>query len=337
MKLISPYSAHEKALFEAKPSLAFDNTKDFEAQRDVLREKFLELLGDMPQKAQLNVRIEFEREHNGFSEKRIIFDAERDVQAVCHLWVPKTGKEKYPLVVCLQGHSTGMHISMGRPVFKDDKGKIKNGDRDFAVQAIKEGYAALILEQRGFGERRTARASGDGPRCHITAMTALLLGRTMVGERVWDVSRALDVVSQFDNIDMNKVACMGNSGGGTTTFYAACYDSRIKIAMPSCSICTYKDSIATIGHCVCNFIPSSAKYFDMSDLAALIAPRKIIVVAGKLDGIFPESGVKEAYDNICNIYKAAGCEDNCRIVWGNEGHRFYADPSWKVFRSLTNW
>jgi len=334
---MSPDSAHEKALFEAKPLLAFDISKDFEVQREILGKKFLELLGEMPKKTELNVRIDFEKEYEEFSEKRILFDTEKDVTAVCHLWVPKTGKEKYPLVVCLQGHSTGMHISMGRPIYKDDENKINNGDRNFAVQAIKEGYAALILEQRGFGERRTDRMDGDGPRCHITAMTALLLGRTMIGERIWDVSRALDVVSQFDNIDMDKVACMGNSGGGTTTFYAACYDSRIKIAMPSCSVCTYKDSIATIRHCVCNFIPGSAKYFDMSDLAELIVPRKLIVVAGKLDNIFPEGGVLEAYENISNIYRAAGCEDNCRIVWGSEGHRFYAEPSWRVFRSLSNW
>ena len=71
----------------------------------------------------------------------------------------------------------------------------------------------------------------------------LLLGRTMIGERVWDVSRANDALGAFPEVDVDRVACMGNSGGGATTFYAACLEPRIRVAMPSCSVCTYRDSI----------------------------------------------------------------------------------------------
>ena len=42
---------------------------------------------------------------------------------------------------------------------------------------------------------------------------------------------------------LNRLGIMGNSGGGTTSFYAACVDPRIKVCMPSCAFCPYYDSI----------------------------------------------------------------------------------------------
>ncbi len=125
----------------------------------------------------------------------------------------------------------------------------------------------------------------------------------------------------------------GNSGGGTTSFYSACIDERIKYAVPSCSVCTYKDSIIDIAHCACNYIPSIARYFDMGDLAGLIAPRGLIIVAGNQDRIFPIDGVKETYNIAKSLFKAADAENKITLEIGDGGHRYYAD---KAFNALKN-
>jgi len=116
-------------------------------------------------------------------------------------------------------------------------------------------------------------------------MVALLLGRTMIGERVGDVSRAIDFLETQPEIDCARIGCMGNSGGGTVTYYASAYDERIKAAMPSCSVCTYWDSIGSNFHCLDNYLPGVLKYFDIGDIAALNSPRKLVVV-GVEDDIF---------------------------------------------------
>ena len=59
---------------------------------------------------------------------------------------------------------------------------------------------------------------------------------------------------------------MGNSGGGTATYYAACLDERISLAMPSCAVCSWDQSIAVKRHCACNYVPYIANYFDMGDM-----------------------------------------------------------------------
>ena len=104
--------------------------------------------------------------------------------------------------------------------------------------------------------------------------------------------------------------------------------------MPSCSVCTYKDSIGAMYHCECNYIPGSAKYFDMGDLAILIAPRPLILINGREDPIFPEKGVLEVFDTIKAIYAAAGVPDRCRLVTGEGGHRYYKTIAWNAFDEI---
>ena len=333
--------AHQNLLKSIKPSLAFDENANYEAWKKEVKEKLGELLGDMPQKTDLNILVEWEKEYDDFNEKRIIFTAEKDVDVPCHLWLPKNGKKPCPVIICLQGHSSGMHISMGRCIYDGDEEMVADGDRDFAIQIVREGYAALVLEQRAFGERKSEAVlrmqSNANTTCQHPAMTAILMGRTLIGERVWDISRAIDMLETLPEIDKEKIAVMGNSGGGTATYYAACMDERIKVAMPSCSVCTFERSIVAKRHCTCNYIPNIAKYLDMGDIACLIAPRPLIVVAGEEDNGFFIDGVKKAYETIEKIYKKADAEGNCRLVTGGEGHRFYADISWPVFKELSNW
>ena len=221
---------------------------------------------------------------------------------------------------------------MGRPKFAGDENTIKGGDRDFVVRAVKEGVCAIALEQRCFGE---CGGTPKGPDCHVSSMSAIINGRTTIGERALDTSTVIDaIIEHFDFLDTDNIALMGNSGGGTATFYTACLDERIKLAVPSCAVCTYKHSIAAMKHCVCNFVPNIANYFDMGDLAGMIAPRKLVVVNGKNDDIFPEPGVIESFEIIKSLYAAAGVPDNCALVTGNGGHRFYADDAWPVMHKM---
>ncbi len=336
---------HEKILEEMDFKLAFSPEKDFEKWREEVREKLTELLGNMPEKTDLNIRVEWEKEHDTFLEKRIIFTSEKHIDVPCHLWIPKEAEKPCPALICLQGHSTGMHISMGRVVYEDDKKTIAGGDRDFARQIVNQGYAALCVEQRAFGERRSE--AGDkfvkmhmphiNTTCDHAAHTAMLIGRTLIGERVWDVCRAIDVLEAIPEINKDKIGVMGNSGGGTAAYYSACMEPRIKAVMPSCSVCSFRDSIAWKHHCACNYIPGIAQYFDMGELAALIAPRPLVVVAGQKDDGFHIDGVHKVYKTIEAIYSKAGAENNCRLIAGSEGHRFYAAPSWEVFNQLTGW
>ena len=318
------------------PSMRYDGKENFFVWQKRAKETLAELLGmDKLVRCPAELAVEHRTETEEYEEIRFTFQSEPGYRVPAVLRVPKS-KEKgtAPLVVCLQGHSNGFHISLGNPFFDGDENTIKGGDRDFAVRIVKEGFAALAIEQRNFGE--CGGKEKGGTYCHVSSMSAIIQGRTTIGERVWDVSRALDAVTESfsDLVDTDEIMCMGNSGGGTATYYTACLEERIKLAMPSCAIATYKSSIAAMFHCVCNFIPHIAEYFDMGDLAGLIAPRKLVIVNGRYDDGFPDAGARECFDIAKSLYEAAGVPGECALVTGPEGHRFYADIGWAKAHEL---
>ncbi len=329
MPLRSPYDHVSSIAKKTYPAFRYDGQADFATWQNVARDTLADLLCfDAFEPCEDNFTVEFQTEHEDFTEIRFLFNSEEDFVVPCHILLPKKAKAPFVPVICIQGHSTGMHISLGRAKYPGDESTISGGDRDFAIRAVREGCAAITIEQRYMGEQGgTERGTG----CYSAALITSLYGRTAIGERVWDVMRLIDVLEKhFDCLDMEHLVCLGNSGGGTTTFYSACMDERIYCAVPSCAVCTYKDSIAGMHHCCCNYVPRIGEYFDMGDLAGLIAPRHLVVVNGKTDPIFPQNGVDETMEIAREVFAAANAPENLTNVTGPEGHRFYADLAWPV-------
>ena len=333
-------------LAKQPPQLRFDPSRPLAEQRGPMEARFRELLGfsRMPERPDtvLPVLEYASTEDARFDEIRFHFVPEPDFAVPCHMLLPKDRRpgEKLPVVICLQGHSTGMHISMGRKKFPRDEESLRGGDRDFALQIVARGYIAVAMEQRGLGELSPKVAwGGTGTMCHVAAMSALSLGRTIQGERAYDVSCLIDALEQFAvlrpgfdvSLDLERLAMMGKSGGGTTTYHAACVEPRIKVMMPSCSFNTYAASIMSLYHCTCNYIPDIVRWMEMPDLAVLLAPRPLIIVSGREDPIFPLEAVQEGFAEVQQIYTAAGKPENCRLIIGDGAHRFYAADAWPVF------
>ncbi|MBQ8814421.1 MAG: hypothetical protein IJZ85_08005 [Lachnospiraceae bacterium] len=317
------------------PMLAYSEGLVFEEWQDKAKTKLAELLGLPFADCSADFCVVEKTQHDGYISIAFTFQSEPGYHVPCTLLVPSGAQLPLPGVICLQGHSRGAHISLGIPKFPEDVKSIAGG-RDFALQAVSEGYCAIVLEQRYMGVM--GQAADGRPACFTdnAAMGSLLLGRTAIGERVWDIHRLIDVILEnlTGYIDTAKIVCLGNSGGGTATFYAACYDERISLAVPSCAVCTYEDSIMAMSHCPCNFVPGIRTYFNMGDLGALIAPRPVIVVCGKDDDIFPIHGVKASFDVMRRAYKAVGKEELCRLIVGDGGHQFYPGDVWPVVRML---
>lgn len=315
------------------PSMAYDGG-DPEVWKAKARAKLSDLLGmGKFQKVDPKLDIEYETQLEKAKEIRFTFQSEEGYRVPCHLLLPN-GVENPPVMICLQGHSTGMHISLGRAKYEGDEESINGGDRDFCVRAVAEGFAAIALEQRTMGESRNEKSSG----CANSTMTNLLMGRTTIGERVWDVSRLIDVLEESfaDVVDTSCITLMGNSGGGTATGYTAALEDRLVLAMPSCAMCAFTESIGAMHHCVCNYVPRIAEYFDMGEIVGMAYPKYFVQVSGALDNGFLIKGSRKVYGDGKKIYDAAGLADRCVLVVGEEGHRFYADLAWPEVHRLLN-
>ena len=331
-----PFAFNYRSIQQMRQSMSFSPDRDFGEQREAIFQKLRELLA-MPALPEACTPIveKVMTDDPRFDEIRLIFESEPGYFIPAHLVYPKNCKEKLPLVICLQGHTPGMHLSLARPPYPSREPIEVTGDRDFCIQAVARGYAALALEQRGFGELKSQGGQAKG--CHDLVWQAALMGKTLLGQRLCDISNAITAVtSAFDFIDPERIGVMGNSGGGTSSYYAACLDKRIKVSMPASSFCSVADAWGGIHHCDCAYIAGMLKYFEMADASILIAPRYLIVVNGIYDEIQPFESAKREFERVKHIFAAAGAADHCRFVIGDQGHRFYADLAWPVFDDFIN-
>ncbi len=328
---LSPSLFHRQLMDDIQPSMSFDGGDVAEWQAR-LRPKVRELVG-FPDgdRIPLNPRSLWKRDHSYGTIEKLVLSSEPGADILAYLCLPATATPPYSFFICVQGHTTGMHHSIA--VERDDNSIPMEvaGDRDFGLQCMERGIGALCIEQRSFGERRERhqeQVSTHG--CHDATMHALMLGRTLIGERVFDVDRGLDYLGTRDDVDWSRIGIMGNSGGGTISLFSAALLPRIKFAMPSCYFCTFRDSIMSIYHCADNYVPGLLRYAEMSDVMGLFAPCPVVLVCGAEDPIFPVDATRRAFSDLQKIYQAAGAPDRCHLVVGAGGHRFYAADAWPV-------
>ncbi len=242
------------------------------------------------------------------------------------------GDGPFPLAVMPHGHAARGHdtyagVHRGDP---ERIRKITELDADVAVQGAREGFLAIAVNTRGWQANciPDLNERHDGRDCHSHSIHALLAGRTALGERIWDLQRVIDwAVTLPDSVD-GYILMMGNSGGGMATTYAAACDTRVTVAVPSCSFSTYAGQNGLVHHCDCNIVPGIYRFGEFSDVAGLIAPRHLLIVNGREDPLFPHREVERPVAEVAAIYAAAGVPERFEHRWGPKGHQFYSDLMW---------
>ena len=108
----------------------------------------------------------------------------------------------------------------------------------------------------------------------------------------------------------------GRSGGGAYSWYAAALDDRIRVAVPVAGITDLQNHVidgCVEGHCDCMFM---INYFgwDYSKVAALIAPRPLLLANSDNDTIFPLDGVMRTHESIAKVYGKLGASSNLGLL-----------------------
>jgi dienelactone hydrolase len=332
----SPRGAHDHRTKEMRSRLAYrESGLDYLSWRTNLSQALKQKLG-LPLSGGGGARHLWSREETDGRIERWDLKVEKGAEMPMYLAVPHEASDPVPFIICLQGHGTGMHVSLA--VDREDECTPIEvaGDRDLARQCLANGVGALCIEQRAFGLRRDlwSEEHSQYGKCSDTAMRALVLGRTLLGERVHDVSRALAFLSERPECDSGKIGIMGNSAGGTVSLYSIALLKNIAFAVASSCFCLYRESWLRASFCPCGYVPELAELADLPDILGLAAPRPAAVIVGREDRGFPPPAVEEAFERLQAIYAAAGHPENCRLVFGDEGHRFYAQPAWKFIREV---
>jgi len=302
-----------------------------------LTAKVTELLGGFPkQRTPLNSMTLEVRDFPGYRREKFVFESRPGMPILGYLLLPKTATTPVANVICIPGHGRGVDDIVGIDPQGQDRTLKVTYEFDFAIQAVEQGLAAIAIEPLGFGCRRDARNKAKGleqKACEPVAGAALLLGQTLLGWRIWDVMRTVDWIQSRPELDAKRVGVVGISGGGTCSLFSAALEPRIKAAMVSCYLNTFRSSIMSIGHCIDNYVPGILNWAEMYDVAGLIAPRPLFSEAGEVDSIFPIAASVESFQKVKAIYEVFGAGAEAQqetfpgphSFWGRKGMPFMAE------------
>ena len=270
-----------------------------------------------------------------YTREKIVFDSRPGISVLAYLLLPSTAQTPAATVICIPGHGRGVDDIVGIDEQGLDRTDKAGYQHDFAIQVVENGLAAVAIEPMAFGCRRdpiNARQGLSRKACEPAAGGALLLGETMVGWRVWDVMRTIDYIATRPELDASRVGCVGISGGGTATLFAAALEPRIRAAMVSGYLNTFRDSVGSLAHCIDNYVPGILNWGEMYDVAGLIAPRPLFVESGEKDNIFPIAASIESFKQVREIYGVFQATDRVEqevfpgehSFWGKRGIPFLA-------------
>ena len=301
-----------------------------------LRAKVGELVGGFPStRDPLRPHVLDTRAFPGYRREKIVFDSRTGVSVLAYLLLPTAAQTPAATVICIPGHGRGVDDIVGIDEQGRDRTDKAGYQHDFAIQVAEAGLAAMAIEPMAFGCRRdpiNARQGLARKACEPAAGGALLLGETMVGWRVWDVMRTIDYITTRRELDASRIGCMGISGGGTATLFSTALEPRIRAAMVSGYLNTFRDSVGSLAHCIDNYVPGILNWGEMYDVAGLIAPRPLFVESGERDNIFPIAASVESFKQVQQVYGVFQATDRVEqevfpgehSFWGKRGIPFLA-------------
>jgi dienelactone hydrolase len=293
-------------------------------------------LGGFPaQRAALQPQTLEVREFPGYRREKVAFQSRPGMYVLAYLITPAKAKALHPVVVCIPGHGRGVDDIVGIDAQGRNRTDKDGYQHDFALQVAEHGMAAVAIEPLAFGCRRdpvTRKKGLAAYACQPTAGSALLLGQTMIGWRVYDVMRTIDWIETRRELDARRVGCLGISGGGTITTFAAALEPRIRAAMISGYLNTFRDTMMSVSHCIDNYVPGMLNWAEVYDVAGLIAPRPLFVESGERDNLFPIASSRASFARVKKVYEVFGVAESVQqetfdgphSFWGVKGLPFLA-------------
>ena len=151
----------------------------------------------------------------------------------------------------------------------------------------RRGAVVMAIDARGLGETRSAaglNTKGDEWAAwfgdYDAAMTSVLLGRTLVGMRAFDVNRAFAVLAARPGVDPRRIFGAGQGLGAVPMLHAAAAGTPFAGVLLDGMLSSYRSMVERPLHRAMfeNVVPGALRRYDLPDLIAALAARPVWVV-----------------------------------------------------------
>jgi dienelactone hydrolase len=318
--MIEKYLAQETAKLSQRFMDGARTLQEWQDRRPRLKQEYFEMLGlwPLPEKTPLHATVTGTLEREDFVVEKLHFQSKPGLYVTGNLYRPKKIEGKLPAVLYVCGHS----------------GKGRDGNKtafqDHGMWFATNGYICLIIDTLQLGEIPGVH--------HGTYREGRwwwqARGYTPAGVECWNGIRAIDYLVGRSDVDAERIAVTGISGGGASTIWIAAADDRVKCAVPVSGMSdleSYVTNEIINGHCDC-MLMINTYLWEWTTIAALIAPRPMLFCNSDNDRIFPMDGNRRIIERLRKCYAMYGKPELVDDYVSHGGHDYRPDLRIAVFK-----
>jgi dienelactone hydrolase len=310
---------------------------DWEKARPELKRQLYEMLGlwPMPPKDDLKPAVTGKIEREKFTVEKIQFQSLPNLYVTANLYLPKPAPKNAPAILYVCGHGNVVKdgISFGSKVHY----------QHHPAWFAENGYVAIVIDTLQLSEI---------PGIHHGTYREKMwwwqtLGYTPAGIECWNGMRTLDYLATRPEVDMKRVGITGRSGGGAYSWWIAAADDRVSAIIPVAGIADLQAQLSEgypgrlekgviSGHCDCMFMINHYRW-DFAQIAALCAPRPLLLANSDQDDIFPVAGYRRLADQVWKVYDLYGAKEKFQLLETKGPHTDTLELRIGAYRWMNRW
>jgi dienelactone hydrolase len=256
-----------EALLAAADEKRITTVRDWERRRVEIRRRWLEFLGEMPERPPVRLTVLSEDRPGGCRRQLVRYESEPGLPVEGYLLRPEPlRKGRHAAVVAL--HQTSAENI-------DEVAGVKGPETQaLGLKLVRQGY--VVFCPRCFlwqGAKDYKEAVRTFQNRHP--------GTLGMHKMLYDAQRGIDVLSSLPEVDRRRIGAAGHSLGAKETLYLAAFDERIRAAVASEGGIgldfTNWDDPWYLG----SAIKDTGFKLNHHQLLALAAPRPFLIIAGE--------------------------------------------------------
>jgi len=305
----------------------------WEARAARLREQILAAAGlwPLPEKTPLRAEVFDRIDLEGYSIEKVYFESHPRFFCTGNLYRPRGGSAKppFPGVLCPHGHWTYGRLEHSPG---DENGcSVPQRCLNFALQ----GYVSFAYDMVGYNDSfQVPHDWGRDPKSpwglSQEALRLGLWGISLLGLQLWNSIRAIDFLCSLSDVDAQRIAVTGASGGGTQTFLLTAVDERVRVSAPVNMISHFMQ-----GGDICENAPHLRIDTDNVEIGAMAAPRPMLMVSAMGDWTCDTPRLE--YPAIRAIYDLFGSGDHVACVQYPFQHNYNRSSREAVYQFFARW
>ncbi|MGH9754540.1 MAG: alpha/beta hydrolase family protein, partial [Blastocatellia bacterium] len=273
-----------------------------------------------PAKTQIKATIFGKIDRGDHTVEKVYFESYPGFYVTGNLYRPKNARGKTPAVLCPHGHWTYGRL---------ENQQLNSGPAR-AANFARQGYIAFSYDMVGYNDSAAiSHRFAAGHRENIVDRESLW-SVNLLGLQLWNSIRSIDFLLTLPEVDPERVACTGESGGGTQTFLLAAVDERVKLSAPVNMV-----SFLMQGGSLCENAPNLRIDTNNVEIASLMAPRPMMMVSAT--GDWTKNTMASEYPAARRIYKLFDAEDKLTAIQIDAAHNYNRPSREAVYGWFAHW